>query len=725
MTLGPLPPVAGGRETSASLRQTDESHPFLSSSAEVLSHFAIFSAGDQALGTYTWEVRIGFAMRTACTRDALRVTRLNNGGMMMDTPTTEIRRRALLQGAGTLGLLAALGRCAPAYARADARRAALLAQQAADTPGVEAGERVIDLTIDDLPFEVNGRVGNAIACNGTVPGPLVRLREGDLAVLRVTNRLKEVTSIHWHGLILPPDMDGVPGVSFGGIPPGQTFVYRFPVRQSGTYWAHSHSGGQELLGLYFPLILDPGEPEPFAYDRDYVVMLSDWSFASPETIVRTLKKQAGYYNFQRRTLEDFIRDVRNNGWSATLQDRLSWSKMRMDPTDFADVTGYTYTYLLNGLTPAVSWTGVFQPGDTVRLRCIAAGAMTYFDVRIPGLKLTVVQVDGQNVQPVEVDEFRIGPGETYDVLVRPADRAYTLFAEAMDRSGSTRGTLAPRLGMSAPVPPRRPRPLRTMADMGMDMSGMEGMEEMAGMSMSGTEKPGMDITGHQMHGMDTAEAVRANVAARRDAAQQHAMPGMEMSGMASGGLQGPSLPGSPPVLHGPDTHGPGNSAIPMVTRSRLDDPGSGFEGVNARVLVYADLKSITPQPDQRAPEREVELHITGNMERYMWSFNGKKYAEAKEPIPFRHGERLRLILVNDTMMEHPIHLHGMWMELENGAGAYQPRKHTVNVKPAERLTVAITPDVPGPWALHCHLLLHMEMGMFRVVAVSPPTEVQG
>lgn len=641
----------------------------------------------------------------------------------MDLQPNGIMRRVLLQRAGALGLLAALGRFAPAYARADARHAALAAHTVADATGTAAGERVIDLTIADLSLWVNGRVGNAVALNGTVPGPLIRLREGDTAVLRVTNRLQEISSIHWHGLILPPEMDGVPGVSFGGIKPGETFTYRFPVRQSGTYWAHSHSGGQELLGLYFPLILDPLEPEPFHYDRDYVVLLSDWSFESPATIIRKLKTQAGYYNFQKRTLRDFFRDVQNNGWTATVKERLSWSKMRMDPTDFADVTGYTYTYLLNGLTPDADWTGVFRPGEKVRLRCIAAGAMTYFDVRIPDLPMTVVQVDGQNVQPVEVDEFRIGPGETYDVLVQPEDRAYTLFAEAMDRSGYTRGTLAPRLGMSAAMPPRRPRPLRTMADMGMDMAGMEGMD-MPGMEKPGTAKPGMDITGHQMHGMDAADKVRANIAARRDTMQQHAMPGMEMPGMATGGLQGPGLPGSPPVLHGPDTHGPGNSVIPLETRSRLDEPGSGFEATNARVLVYADLKSVAPQPDQRAPKREIALHITGNMERYMWSFNGKKYAEDPAPIPFRYGERLRLILVNDTMMEHPIHLHGMWMELENGAGAYQPRKHTISVKPAERLTVAITADAPGQWALHCHLLLHMELGMFRVVEVSPTTEGQ-
>ena len=332
-------------------------------------------------------------------------------------------RRVLLQRAAAAGGCAALAHIAPAFAWADTTRAAVPftapTQAASDS-------NVIDLAIADLALPIDGRTGSAMAVNGTVPGPLVRLREGQEAVLRVTNRLNEIASIHWHGLMLPPDMDGVPGVSFAGIKPGETFTYRFPVRQSGTYWAHSHSGGQELLGVYFPLVIDPVEREPFAYDRDYVVMFSDWSFESPETIISKLKQQAGYYNYQKRTVSDFVRDVKNNGWSATIKERASWSKMRMDPTDFADVTGYTYTYLLNGLTPAGNWTGLFTPGEKVRLRFIDAGAMTYFDVRIPGLKMTVVQADGQNVQPVEVDELRIGPGETYDVIVEPDDRAYAV-----------------------------------------------------------------------------------------------------------------------------------------------------------------------------------------------------------------------------------------------------------------------------------------------------------
>ena len=638
-------------------------------------------------------------------------------------------RRRLLQGVGALGALAVAERFVPAYAWADAKSAALTPQ----TSGTFGVAGVIDLEIDDLPFKVNGRTGSAIAINGSVPGPLLRLREGQEAVIRVNNRLKETSSIHWHGLILPPNMDGVPGVSFAGIKPESAFTYRFPVKQSGTYWAHSHSGGQELLGLYFPLIIDPIEPEPFQYERDYVVMLSDWSFESPQRIISKLKKRGGYYNFQRRTMADFFRDVGRNGFSATLKERWSWSKMRMDPTDFADVTGYTYTYLMNGLPPEANWTGLFKPDERVRLRFIDAGAMTLFDIRIPGLKMTVVQAHGQNVKPIEVDEFRIGPGETYDVIVQPENRAYTVFAEPTDRSGYTRGTLAPREGMTASVPPRRPRPLRTMADMGMDMSGMEGMEGAEDLDMGAARNdaetmPGMDMAGHDMRGMDAAEKSRERASAQRDAMQEAVKKGQDMSGTGMGGmkmgvggkngLMGAAVPGSAAVMHGPDTHGPGADTVAMVSRSRLDDPGSGFEGVEGKVLTYADLQSVTPFYDLREPGREIELHITGNMERYMWGFDGKKYSEAKQPIQFRNGERLRLILVNDTMMEHPIHLHGMWMVLENGQGANQPMLHTVTVKPAERLSVAVTADAPGQWAMHCHLLLHMEMGMFRVVEVS-------
>ena len=595
-----------------------------------------------------------------------------------------LTRRKLLQGTGALAAAWAVERAVPACAgMARGRLVSVPEFTAGEGVGGAANTDAINLVIDSLPFRVNGRSGTAVAINNLVPGPVLRLRQGQEAIIRVDNRLKEASSIHWHGVLVPPEMDGVPGVSYAGIPPESVFTYRFPVRQSGTYWAHAHDA-HELIGLYFPMVIDPVEPEPFQYDRDYVVMFSDWSFESVGRIMSKLKEQSGYYNFQKRTAGDFLHDVGRNGWLATIDDRLRWSKMRMDPTDFADVSAYTYTYLMNGLAPESNWTGLFSPGERIRLRFIDAGAMTYFDVRIPGLKMTVVQADGQNVQPIEVDTFRIAPGETFDVIVKPEDRAYTLFAESLDRSGYTRGTLAPREGMTAPLPQRHPRPLRNMVDMGMDMS--------RGKS-------------------------------RENAESMQNMPGMEnMPGTEKGGLKGPSLPGSVPVVQGVKKFGPGNSSVPMMVRNRLDEPGSGFDKRDGKVLVYTDLKSLAPQPDQREPQREIELHITGNMDRYMWSFDGKKYSEAKTPIAFHYGERLRLILVNDTMMEHPIHLHGMWMELENGAGANQPRKHTVNVKPAERLSVAITADAPGSWALHCHLLLHMEMGMFRVVEVSAPSE---
>jgi len=590
-----------------------------------------------------------------------------------------IERRQFLYGAGACGMLAALERVAPSYAWAEPRA------QSAIRPGAP-----IDLVIAPKTLDIDGRPAAVMCINGTLPGPVVRLREGQEAVLRVTNRLNEIASIHWHGVIVPEPMDGVPGVSFAGIKPGETFTYRFPVVQSGTYWCHSHSGGQELLGVYAPLIIDPAEPEPFAYDRDAVVVLSDWSFESPMTLIRKLKKQGGYFNFQRRTAGDFFADVSRRGFGAVVSDRMLWSRMRMDPTDVADVTGSTYTYLMNGLSPATNWTTLFRPGERVRLRFIAAGAMTYFDVRIPGLSMTLVQADGQNVRPVEIDEFRIAPGETYDVIVQPTDdRAYTIFAETMDRSGYARGTLAPRRGMSAAVPARRPRPLRTMADMG----------------MGGTDMPGMDMK----------EAEKAAVDA--------AMPGMAIPAPAGTSPHtGHGLPpiSTTPVPHGPDTHGAGNSLVPMSARPRLDEAGGGLENTGTRVLVYADLEPLTAPETPRRPEREIELHLTGNMERYMWSIDGRKYSEASTPIPFRYGERLRLTLVNDTMMEHPMHLHGMWMELENPAGGPLPRKHTISVKPAERLSVAITADAPGRWAFHCHLLLHMEMGMFRVIEVSRP-----
>ena len=560
----------------------------------------------------------------------------------MTTPSNNLTRRNFLRDTAAVGLLAGFESMIPTYAR---------------SAGGSSGP--INLTIDKQILDIGGKRVSAIAVNGMVPGPLLRFREGQEAVIRVTNRMRdEDASIHWHGLLLPFQMDGVPGLSDSGIRPGETFTYRFPVRQNGTYWYHSHSALQEQLGVYGPIIIDPADSDPVRYDREYVVILADWLSGDPEAMIAKLKKQSSYSNYQRQTLGDFIGDASKDGFGATVKDRWAWSKMRMDPTDIADITGHHFIFLMNGLAPDSTWNGLFKPGERVRLRFINAAAVTFFDVRIPGMRMTVVQADGQNVKPVTVDEFRIGIAETYDVIIQPKEnRAYTIFAETIDRSGFARGTLAPKPGMCAPLPQRRKRTVRTMADMGMgDMAGMAGMK-------------------------------------------------MPSSGAA--------------VMHGPDKHGPGNSMVAMAPQNRLGEPGTGLEGMPWRVLVYNDLQSLVANYDKRPPEREIELHATGNMERYIWGFDGKKYSEAKEPIEFYHGERLRFTWVNDTMMEHPLHLHGMFMELDNGHGVHNPRKHTVILKPGEKLSLNITADAPGLWAFHCHVLYHMDMGMFRVVSVVP------
>ncbi|MGI8543235.1 MAG: copper resistance system multicopper oxidase [Aridibacter sp.] len=646
--------------------------------------------------------------------------------------TNLINRRSFLQGIGSIGMLAAFERIVPAYARTN------FEQGNAVQMGGELSGDVINLTISETPVMIGNKKGTAKTINGTLPGPIIRLKEGQDVTLNVTNRLKETSSIHWHGILLPPAMDGVPGVSFAGIEPGETFVYKFRVKQSGTYWYHSHSPGQEQAGVYAPLIIDPIKPDPFEFDREYVVVLSDWSFMSEKQMIGKLKKSEGYFNFQRRTMEEFISNVREYGWKPTWENYKMWAEMRMMPTDLLDANGSVYTYLMNGLAPESNWTGIFKPGERVRLRFINVGAMTFHDVRIPGLKMTVVAADGQNVQPVEIDEFRFGPAETYDVIVTPTeDRAYTIFSEALDRSGYTRGTLAPRPGMSAEIPERRPRPLRTMQSMGMMMGGgmdSDMMKLEMGENMKAGGKP-VDMSGMnmpmdkkmEMPKMKTADPKMDKMPKSDDMnmpmkSGEMNMPGMHMNHMKK--MSESEIPGTTPVKHAPGKHGIGNQMSPDFTSSRLDDPGIGLGGDGRKVLVYTDLKAVEKFYDTRPPERELEIHATGHMEKFMWSFDGKKFSNG-EPVHFKFGERLRWTFVNDTMMEHTFHLHGMWMHLENGHGDFIPRKHTVIVKPAERVSVAITPDERGPWAFHCHLIMHMEVGMFRVVVVSdelPPEE---
>ena len=541
------------------------------------------------------------------------------------------------------------------------------------------------LEIAETPVNFTGVTRPAVTINGGIPGPLLRWKEGTTVTLRVANRLRTPTSIHWHGIIVPFHMDGVPGISFDGIAPGETFVYEFKVRQSGTYWYHSHNRFQEQVGHYGALVIEPAAPDRNPTDRDYVIMLNDWTDEDPEHIYAKLKKQSDYYNFAKPTAGDFLRDVSSKGLSQALALRKMWNEMRMNPTDLSDVSGYTYTYLMNGATPAGNWSGSFRPGEKIRLRFINGSSSTIFDVRIPGLKMTVISADGQDVEPVSIDEFRISVAETYDVIVEPQDeRAYTVFAQSIDRTGYARGTLAPRLSMEADVPAMDPRPWLRMQDM------------MGAMAMG--DMPGMQ-------GSD--DGMKASATGGHDA----------MAGMHHGAMPGMAMGGAPEVRHARTEYSPGVDMHVDMPRTNLDDPGIGLRDNGRRVLTYADLHTLGGSEDMREPGREIELHLTGNMERFMWSFDGVKFSDAK-PVHFNSGERLRIVLVNDTMMNHPIHLHGMFSELENPQGQFQVRKHTINVQPAQRITYAVTADNPGRWAYHCHLLYHMEAGMFREVVVS-------
>ena len=643
-------------------------------------------------------------------------------------------RRTFVKGLAASGALAGLGTWG----------ARVSAQGITRQPAAELSGARFELRIGEMPVNFTGSVQTAFTVNGSLPAPTLRWREGDRVTLRVHNDLPdEDGSIHWHGILLPANMDGVPGLSFHGIRPGESYLYEFDVKQNGTYWYHSHSGFQEQRGVYGALIIDPREPAPFTYDREHVVLLSDWTDMDPRTVLSKLKKQADYFNFNQRTMGDFFRDVREKGWSQTIADRTMWGEMRMNPTDLSDVTGAAYTYLMNGASPAGNWTGLFKPGERVRLRFINGSAQSYFDVRIPGLKLTVVAADGLYVRPVEVDEFRIATAETYDVLVEPAGaEAFTIFAQSIDRSGYAAGTLAVRDGLRAVVPELDERQLLTMADMGHgdmghDMSGHQmaappaiaaAVDPHAGHAMPAQEKPASPDphAGHTMPAQDTP--------ASPDPHAGHTMPAQETPAPPdphAGHTMAQEKPASidlhaghdmPATEAGMQTHPAteeGNPLVDMQSMSpspRLDDPGIGLRDNGRHVLTYSQLRSLFPDPDGREPSRTIELHLTGHMEKFTWHFNGVKFSDA-EPVRLKYGERLRITLVNDTMMSHPIHLHGMWSDLEDEHGQFLVRKHTIDMPPGTRRSYRVRADALGRWAYHCHLLYHMESGMFREVRV--------
>ena len=587
----------------------------------------------------------------------------------------ELSRRRFVTGLAAGGVVAGALPHWPAFAAPSPRAAAVPELRGTD----------FNLAIGRSPVNFTGRERMATTINGSLPAPTLRWREGDTVTLRVANRLRGAqSSIHWHGIILPANMDGVPGLSFDGIAPGEAYLYRFQLNQSGTYWYHSHSMFQEQAGLYGAIVIEPREPPPYHHDREHVVLLSDWTDLDPVALFRRMKKMAGYDNYYKRTVGDFMRDVREDGLAATLEDRGMWGRMRMTPTDLSDINAHTYTYLINGTAPAGNWSGLFRPGEKVLLRFINGSAMTYFDVRIPGLKMTVVAADGQYIHPVSVDEFRIAVAETFDVIVEPRGQdAYTIFAQDMGRTGYARGTLAVRPGLEAPLPAIDSRPLLTMDDMGHG-----GMDHGA----HGSAKP-----------MEGGCGARMGMEGGCGASMGHAGHG---KGAAGGMQQHPASETGNPLL----------DMQAMSLAPRLDDPGIGLRGNGRTVLTYGAMKSLFDDPDGREPSREIELHLTGHMEKFAWSFDGRKFMDA-EPLRLNYGERMRIVLVNDTMMTHPIHLHGLWSDLEDESGNFHLRKHTVDIAPGTRRSYRVRADALGRWAYHCHLLYHMEAGMMREVRV--------
>jgi len=517
------------------------------------------------------------------------------------------------------------------------------------------------LVISKIAVNFTGTPAIATTINGQIPAPTLHFKEGETVTIHVYNDLDVDSSIHWHGIILPTNMDGVPNISFEGIKPKESFTYTFTIKQSGTYWYHSHSGFQEQTGVYGAIVIEPKVKDPYSYDRDYVVALSDWSDEKPESIYRKLKLMGDYYNFNQRTVGDFFSEAKEEGFFSVLSKRKMWNQMRMSDRDLSDVTGYTYTYLMNGHTPNSHYKAPFKQGEKIRLRFINASAMTFFDIRIPNLKMMVVATDGNNIEPVSVDEFRMGVAETYDVIVEPKDKkAYAIFAQSFDRSGYAIGSLTSNSTIAS-TPPMDEVPRLTHVDMGMDMSKMKGMDMKKDSKMKMPMKKKIPIT---------------------------------------------SLP---------EARGVQTTMRVKNPQYRLSDAGAGLRNNGRRVLTYADLKSLDGVVDTKAPQREIILRLTGNMERYMWSINGIKYADSK-PLQFHYGERLRITYINDTMMNHPMHLHGMWSDLETGDGRLV-RKHTIVVQPASKISMQVTVDAKGEWAYHCHLLYHMG-GMFRKVVVS-------
>ena len=504
-----------------------------------------------------------------------------------------------------------------------------------------------DLYVSEKMITVNGKSSMATLINDSLPAPTLKMQEGDTVTIRVHNQLNESTSIHWHGLLVPFEMDGVPGISFDGIPAGSTFTYKFKLTQSGTYWYHSHTGFQEQTGMRGAIVIEPKGRERYPIEEDHVILLSDWTHRDPHNLLKLLKQRADFDNYHLPDFKKLLSDIAATDLEAAYDKRKMWNQMRMMPTDFTDLSGETtFTYLMNGKTTAANWTQLVKAGQPVKLRFINGSAQTIFDVRIPGLKMKVVATDGIDVAPVDVDDFRIGVAETYDVIVTPTRDAHTIFAQNIDRTGFVATTLATKRGARAAIPAMDDVEWLTMSDM------------MGAMGANGYDAR------HAKTEYDFKTDMRVD---------------------------------SP--------------------RMNLDDPGINLRDINRKVLTYNQLHSVGDEimAEQRKPTREIEIHLTGNMERYIWALDGIMFKDAP-PVNIKPGERVRITLVNDTMMNHPMHLHGMWSDLRMPSGEFQVRKHTIMVQPAQKISFDVTGEA-GRWAWHCHLLYHIEAGMFREVAV--------
>lgn len=597
-------------------------------------------------------------------------------------------------------------------------------------PGALGAVREYHLTIAQEDVRIRDNTAGAMTINGQIPGPTLYFEKGDTARIHVTNEMNAATSIHWHGLLVPPSMDGVPFVTQVPIQPGATFVYEFPIRQTGTYWYHSHSELQEQSGLYGSIVIDDGR---HPVDRAYVVLLSDWTTEDPHEVLRTLKRGSHWYALEKGASQSIFGAAK----AGRLGDYFSRELQRMPPMDIADVA---YDYFLSNGRPETALAA--EAGEKVRLRVINGSATTYFHLNFSGGPMTIISADGQRVEPVKEDLFLIGVAETYDVLVTLPERgAYELRATAHDGSGVT----STWLGQGEKHPARTiPRPdlyepmahgdagsvlaLTPAAAMGMSDARVEagafdhpgtghgGHDMGLGEMPAAREHPGQHGGGGSMargmpdhHGHGVAHKPEHDAMPRESSPSAHVhgqMPAAEHVGHEQMPAAGAHVSAARPFSH----------RFGLLEADVASRPELASEGGKERPSTpYARLKAAEPtDPPAGAPVREIRLTLDGDMQRYTWFIDNQPVSEA-DTIRVREGEVVRFILINRTMMHHPMHLHGHFFRVINGQGDRAPLKHTVDVAPMATTVIEFYTDEIGDWLFHCHLLYHMKSGMTRLV----------